>query len=112
MSELIGNLQARLKLGGIGFAVSREKRQQFEDQLIVEALTAFKQRAELISGEMGGKGYMLVNVNVGTSGARPVYMARSMKMEAMAMADSVAAPSIEAGEATMTVNVNGSIELK
>lgn len=112
MSELIGSLQSQLKLGGIGFTVSREKRKMLEDELISEALGAFKGRAELISREMGKTAYKVVNINVGTSGARPVYMARSMKMEAMAMADSVAAPTVEAGEATMSVQVNGSIELQ
>lgn len=112
LSDLIGLLQERVKLEGIGFTVSRDKRKMVEDELIKEALSAFRQRADLIAGEMAHASYQLVTVNVNTSQPRMPYMARGMKMEAMAMSADMAAPVVEAGEATLSVSINGSIELR
>lgn len=112
LSDLIGHLQSSVKLQGIGFTVSIDKREEVEDELIKEALAAFKSRASLISGEMSHSTYQLVNLNVNTSSPRQPYMARGMKMEMMAMAADAAPPAIEAGEATLSVSVNGSIELR
>jgi predicted secreted protein len=44
-SGLIGKLQAGMQLGSLGFSVSPEARRQAENELIAEAIDAFKVRA-------------------------------------------------------------------
>lgn len=112
LSDLLGRLQSTIKLEGIGFSVSREKRQSVEDELIKEALAKFRQRADLIAGEMSHQQHRLVDLNVNTSLPRQPYMARGIRMEAMAMSADVAAPAVEAGEATLSVSVSGTVELR
>ena len=111
VSDLLGELQAQLNLQGIQFSVSPEQKNDAENTLIAEALAAFNVRAKLIANELGQVNFRLVNLDVATSGsAPPLYRGKSMRMEMMSSAD-VAAPSLEAGESTLTVTVNGEVEL-
>ena len=109
MSELIGELQAQLKLDGISFDVSREKREQQTEALIDKALTAYSARAKQIANNLRHDSYKIVNIHVSTSSISPRNNYRSggvMMAEA-----AVAAPDFSGGERTLTVRVNGTIEL-
>lgn len=108
-ANLIGKLQSSLQLGNISFAVSPEARKKAEDELIAEAIAAFKNRAELVKGVMGGRGYKIqrLNLNTGYSGPPP----RPMMM-AMAKSADVAPPPVEGGTSQVNVQVNGAIEVE
>jgi predicted secreted protein len=108
-AALIGKLQAGgLQLGGISFGVAPETRKKAEDELIGEAIAAFKSRAELVKGAMGGKGYKIqrISLNTGYSGP-PV-----PRMMAMAKAADFAPPPVEGGTSTVNVQVNGAVEVQ
>lgn len=107
LSELLGELQSRLQLQGVAFRVSRGARQRVEEELIAEALDAFKRRAELVRKNLGADGYRIAELYVGTPGG-PAPRARAM---GRAMAESVAAPGFEAGTSDVTVQVRGRIVL-
>ena len=109
LSELIGELQAQLNLDGIAFDVSREKREQQTEALIDKALAAFSARAKQIANNLQHDRYKIVNIHVSTSSISPRSNYRSggvMMAEA-----AVAAPDFSGGERTLTVRVNGTIEL-
>jgi predicted secreted protein len=108
LGNLIGQLQERLQVTSINFSVSAERRRVVEDELIAQALDAFKQRAELVRKQLAAKGYRIVDVSINTGGAPPVPMMRGLAMETA----SVAPPAVEAGTSTLNVNVGGVIVLQ
>ncbi len=110
MSELLGELQSRVQLRSIDFTVSPAQRRKLEDELIDEALAAFRARADRVRKQLGSTGYEIVQISIGASGGQPpVPMLRTAM--AMGSAD-VAPPALEAGTSEIVIGVNGSIELK
>jgi len=108
-SSLIGKLQSTMQLGGIQFTVSPESRRAVENELIAEAIAAFKARAEIVKSALGGRGYKLQNLNV-VSG-RNVPQPRFAMARAAEAAPTVAPPNLEAGISVVTVTANGTIEI-
>lgn len=109
-SRLIGKLQAGMQLGNMAFSVSPEARRQAENELIAEAIAAFKARAEIVRGALAGRSYKIqrLNVNNGYSAPPPRFaMARVLS----AGAPEVAAPNLEGGVSLVTVTVGGAIEV-
>ncbi len=107
-SALIGKLQSSMQLGGIQFTVAPESRRAVENELITEAIAAFKARAEIAKTALGGRGYKLQNLNVGSGRA---VMPQPYMAMARAQAAEVAAPNLEAGASVITVNANGTVEI-
>ena len=81
-----------------------------EDELIAEALTAFKARAEIVRENLGASHYEIVVISINTQGGSPL---RPVFAEARAMAASkVASPALEGGTSQLSVHVSGTIELE
>ncbi|MHB8623154.1 MAG: SIMPL domain-containing protein [Sulfuricaulis sp.] len=108
LSGLIGQLQERLQVTSINFSVSPKRRAALEDELIEQALGAFKQRAELVRKQFAANGYRIVDVSISTDGGQLVPMRLSFAMATK----SVASPALAAGTSTLTVSVIGIIELQ
>ena len=109
LGSLIGQWQERLQVTSINFSVSPARRAAVEDELIAQALDAFKQRAELVRKQLAAKGYRIVDVSINTGGGQPVpIMMRAAAMESA----SVAPPAVEAGTSTLSGGVGGVIELQ
>jgi predicted secreted protein len=107
-SGLIGKLQSTMQLGNLTFSVSPEARRTTENELITEAIAAFKARAEIVKSALTGRGYKLQRMNVthGYNAPQPRFaVARA------AVAQEVAAPNLEAGVSVVTVNASGAIEV-
>jgi predicted secreted protein len=111
MTALLGKLQTRLQLQSFQFSVSEEQRRKVQEELVTEALTAFRARAAVVAKGLGASDYALDDVSI-ESGAPPYPMHR---MEMATMADqkmsSMAPPAVEAGSSRVSVNVNGAIVL-
>ena len=108
VSELVGRLQTRLQLQDIGFSVSPERRRAVEDELLDEALAAFRDRAERVRKQLGAKGYAIATIQLGSSGGQPPRPMRGAVM----MAESVAPPPpLEAGTSTLRATAHATIEL-
>jgi len=110
LSALIGEMQGRLSVESLRYTVSATLRDKVERGLIAEALNRFKSRGEQITTELGRSGYRIVNIDVSTSGQSlaPVHL----RATAMMADEAVAAPSIEPGVQSVSVQVSGTIELK
>lgn len=111
VGALVSELQQKLQVRSMQFLPTRATRERVEADLTRQALAAFAARATLIAEAMGAKGYEVVDVDVGGA---PSPMPRMRGMEMMAMASDAAAPpvAIEGGTATITVTVNGRIQLR
>jgi predicted secreted protein len=107
LTEIVGVLQERLKVKNMSFSPTKETRKRYEDELIEEAMIAFKQRVEIVKKHMDSKNVRIVNIHVNTGGGiiRPVYAESRM----MAM-DSKSSPAVEAGTSKITVIVSGSVQ--
>jgi predicted secreted protein len=108
-SGLIGKLQAGMQLGNITFSVSPEARRVAENELITEAIGAFKARAEIIKAALAGRGYKLQRLNL-TNGYN-IPQPRLAMARMAAPAQEVVAPNLEAGVSVVTVSANGTIEV-
>jgi len=108
-SGLIGKLQAGMQLANMNFSVSSEARRTAENELIAEAMSAFKARAEIIRSALAGRGYRLQRLKVanGYNAPQPKFAVARMA----ASAQEVTAPNLEAGVSIVTVTANGTIEV-
>lgn len=108
VSELIGKLQQmRLAVGNVTLMPSPETRRKATDDAVREAIELFRQRAELVAGQLG-KPWQIRRMAVNQAGGPvPTPMLRAARGAAMA---EVAAP-IEAGDSLITASVSGQIEL-
>ncbi len=106
-SGLIGKLQASMQLGNMSFSVSPEARRATENELIAEAIGAFKARAEIIKAALAGHGYKLQRLNVANAYNAPQPRLAMARMAASAQ--DVAAPNLEAGVSLVTVTASGAI---
>jgi predicted secreted protein len=110
LGDLIGQLQAQLKLQSIGYELSDGQRRKYLGDLTALALQRFTERAEAIARSLGRGGFRIVRLNINDGRHSPAPVVRSMMMEAKA--DMAVAPArIEAGTQELTVSVNGEIEL-
>ena len=107
---LIGRLQATMQLGNLTFSVSPEARRTTENELIAEAIGAFKARAEIIKTALAGRGYKLQRLNItnGYNAPQPRFSVAARMVTASA---DVAAPNLEAGVSVVTVSAGGAIEI-
>ena len=107
-SRLMGKLQASMQLGGTTFSVSPEARQQAEDELIAQAVAAFKARARIVQDALSGRSYKIRNLRVNTGFNAPA--PRFLRAMAASTAE-VPAPGLEGGVSVVKVHTEGTIEV-
>lgn len=107
LSQLTGELLKSLQMGSMQFSIAPATREKTEDQLISEAITAFKKRAEIATKAMGGKENKIVNLNLnsnGFGGGVPImYRAKSASFDS--------SPNVAGGTGTVTMSADGVIEI-
>ncbi len=104
-------LQERLQVRSMQVRPKSETRQSREDDLIAEALTAFRQRASLVQSTMGATDFRIVRVDINTNshGGRPYIQQRGASVSSFKVENE---PAIEAGTSEVTVTINGQIQLQ
>jgi predicted secreted protein len=109
----IGQLAGRigtLSVARVGSSVSRELSEQTESELTAQAIARFRAKAGEVARQFGYAGHVVRQVNVGAN--PPVFMAQeSMRLKTMSAMVADAPLPIEAGKATVTVTVNGSVQM-
>lgn len=111
LADLIGKLQSSMQLGQVAFVVSPELRRQTENELIVQAVAAFRGRADIATKALGGKGYKIRRLAINTGGSFPGPRPM-LSQRAMAQSADVAPPVFEGGTSTVQVGASGTIELE
>jgi len=111
ISQLAGRLNG-LTVARVAFGLSREAREKVEAEVAAQAITRFKARAEAYAQQFGFGSYSLREVAVGSgetlaAGVPPMF--RSARVMAAPAAEE--AQPVEAGKATVSVTVSGSIQL-
>lgn len=109
IAQLAGRIQT-LTVASTGFSLSREAREKVESQVVAEAIGRFRARADEVSRQFGFTGWTLREVNVQTELPMGQPQPRMRVASAMAVAADEALP-VEAGKATVSVTVAGSVAL-
>lgn len=108
VAQLAGRIST-LSIARVGYSLSREAREKAEADITAQAIGRYRAKAAEYAKLFGYGGFVVGEVNISGDEAtppRPMMAMRMMKAEA---AD--AALPTEAGKATVTVNVNGSVQL-
>ncbi|MDR5778689.1 SIMPL domain-containing protein [Caballeronia sp. LZ065] len=111
VSKLAGKMSASMQVGSVAFSLSPEAQRTAEQKLVTQAIDAFRKQAQTAAQSFGYSNFSIREVNIGHSGVqpRPVMMMQSRAMSADAK---MAAPiAMEAGTTTVTVDVNGSVQM-
>lgn len=111
-SALIGRLQSFMQLSGIGYSIAPETRKTAEDELIGEAVAAFRARAEIVQKALGGKAFRIQRIAVGSGFSGPQPRIAMMAARGAAAEAAVPAPPTEGGTGTVNVSVNGAVEIE
>jgi predicted secreted protein len=110
ISATAGKIQT-LTMGQVSFGLSREQRLKVEADAQNQAIERFKVRAADIAKSFGFAAYTLREIAVNTGDQGYVPRPRIMAMEAKSSMSDAAVP-VEAGKATVTVTVSGTVQLK
>ncbi len=110
----IGALTGRittLTIARVGYGLSRELREKTEGEVSAQAIARFRAKAADYAKQFGYGGYVIREVSVNADS--PVMMASAPVMRAKAMsAQADESLPVEAGKGTVTVNVNGTVQMK
>ncbi|MCW5663619.1 MAG: SIMPL domain-containing protein [Piscinibacter sp.] len=110
----IGALTGRittLSIARVGYGLSRELREKVEGDVAAQAIARFRAKAADYTKQFGYGSYTVREVNVNADS--PVMLATAPTLRAKAMsAPSDESLPVEAGKGTVTVNVNGTVQMK
>ena len=93
----------------VGTSLSREQREKVESDVTGQAIAQYRTKAAEVARQFGFSGYTLREVQV-NSNEPPMYAAAPM-MRAKTMSDASEALPVELGKGTVTVTVNGTVQL-
>jgi predicted secreted protein len=108
IAQVAGRL-GTVTVARVGYTLSRETRERVEADAVSQAITRFRARAADYAKQFGFNGYTVREVNVGS--ADPVIVQPMMRQRMAASTAVDESIPVEAGKATVTVNVNGSVQM-
>ena len=109
ISQLTGRVSS-LSIGRVSFSLSREAREKVEGDVAAQAIARFRARAEAVSKQFGFGGYSVREVAVNADSPQmPVQP--MMRAQAMRASAEESLP-VEAGKATVTAQVSGSVQMR
>lgn len=108
IGQLTGKITT-MTIARVGYGISRELREKVEGDVAAQAITRYRAKAAEYAKQFGYAGYTIreVNVNTDVPMGGPVPMMRAKAMSASA---DESLP-IEAGKGTVTVTVNGTVQM-
>jgi len=110
IAQLTGRVQT-LTIARVGHSLSREARSKVEGEVAAMAIERFRARADAVSRQLGFAGYTVREVAVNSDGGNDQPLPR-MRLQASAVMGEGAALPVEAGKATVTANVSGSVQMR
>jgi predicted secreted protein len=110
----IGQLTGRITtmtIARVGYGLSRELREKVEGEVTAQAIARYRAKAAEVTKQFGFGGYTIREVSVNANepvmyAAAPMLRAKTMSME------SDSSLPVEAGKGTVTVTVNGTVQMK
>jgi predicted secreted protein len=110
IAQLAGRVQT-LSIARAGFSLSREARHKAEAEVTAQAITRFRNQAQTYAQQFGFTGYTVREVNIGADLPQAMMAAAPRARLQMDSAAAEAPLPTEAGKATVTVNVGGSVQM-
>ena len=111
----IGQLTGRittLSIAGVAYNISRELREKTEGDVAAQAIARYRTKAADYAKQFGYSGYAVREVNVQTNDFGPVRpMAAPMVQAKMMSASGDEALAVEPGKGSITVTVNGTVQM-
>jgi len=108
LSGLIGKLQEKMQVREMSFSPTDATRRKIENELILEAMQAFRERIGIVRKTMDDKNYRIINLTINTGGHQPpVFYERALAASATAESPP---PAVQAGTSRMVITVNGSVQ--
>jgi len=112
-SKLAGQLSSLMQVSNVEFSLSPEAQRAAEQKLTTEAIRSFRARADEAAKAFGYNAYSIRDVNVGGGrNVQPYPRAMAMAAPAMDSAKMSAPIAVEGGKTTVSVTVNGSVQMK
>lgn len=109
LTEVLSQLQEDLQLQGLQFDVAPITRRVAIDGLIVEALEAFRARANIVASSMARTDYRVLDVEILSDTPGGSFARGGIAM--MEARGSVAAPAVQGGDSVISVRVRARIQL-
>jgi len=110
IAQLAGRVQS-LTISRAGWSLSHEARDKVQGDITAQAIAQFRARADAVAREFGASGWSLREATIGSNEPGEVMPMR--RTLAMAAAAAPAEPlPVEAGKATVSATVSGSVQLK
>lgn len=109
IAQLTGRITT-MSVQRVGYSLSREAREKVEGDVTAQAITRYRAKAADYSRQFGYGGFVIGEVNINADEAAPRPMYKAVRAMAAPMGGDEALPT-EAGKATVTVTVNGSVQL-
>lgn len=110
-SQLIADLQQFMVLEGVDFSVSDTTRHQVEQDLMLQASQSFQQQAKALLPAWQAHNYQLVNIQFSKGYDYQSYDAMPVMAVAEASSSKISQQNFQAGESTISVTANGTIQL-
>jgi len=107
IAALAGRVQA-MPVARVAFSLSREAREKVDADVTAMAIARFRARAEFVAKQLGFVGWSIREIAVNTE--QPPAGVPMMRLQASRAAADEALP-VEAGKATVTASVSGSVQL-
>ncbi len=112
LGKLAGELSQRMQITGVQFRLSESARKKAESQLIGEAASAFRSKAEQATKALGFKQFTIRETSL-HSGRQGLIEHRGVEMMQMAKARAAGPPEVptEGGDSEVVVSFSGVIEM-
>ena len=111
IAQLTGRITT-LAIARVGYTLSREARLKVEGDVTTQAIDRFRQRADAVTRQFGFNGYTVREVTVSADQNGGIQQVQPIRALAMRAGPSDEALPTEAGKATVTANVSGSVQMK
>ena len=109
IAQLTGRVQS-MSIARVGFSLSREAREKVEADVAAQAIARFRARAEIVTKQFGMNSHTVREVAVQSNEPQGGVMTNMLRAKAsVSMADE--SLPVEAGKATVTATVSGSVQM-
>ncbi|MFA7669529.1 MAG: SIMPL domain-containing protein [Burkholderiaceae bacterium] len=109
VSKLASEVADRMPITNLAFSVAPRERARHESELLQEAATAFRERAEALTKAFGYESYSIREIQLGGAGA--AYQPERRMMAMAAVADAAVSVPLEGGTERISLSVQGTIFL-
>ena len=110
IAQLTGRIQT-LSIARLNYSLSRAAQERVESDVTAQAVARFRTKADQTARLFGFTGYLLREVQLGGNEPSGGYVPMAMKVRSAGAPMADEALPVEAGKASVTVSVNGSIQL-